>query len=342
MSDAVSKARECDAAGRSSEALNHLVAGVNAKDAAATTELGKRLLIGDRAPNLPRDGARFIDEADRLGSAEAAAILAVLYALGTHQGYGLGHAVDKLAQAAARGWKPAQDQLLLLSGEPGASSASADWTRFPGLIDPDVWLSVPAGVDLSTSPHVRSFPEFASAAVCRWLIDKASTRLTRALVYEALSRKTTVSDTRTNTAATFNLLDADVVSVLVQNRIAASLGLSLRQLEPFAVLHYAEGEEITEHYDFVDPNIPNYEEEVRQKGQRIVTFLLYLNDDYEAGETQFCKLGISHKGQCGEGLFFVNSHSDGSSDVRTLHAGRPPQRGEKWIVSQFVRDRATF
>ncbi|HMB73516.1 MAG TPA: 2OG-Fe(II) oxygenase [Gammaproteobacteria bacterium] len=342
MSEAVAKARQCDAAGRHSEAISHLVAGVNAKDAEAATVLGKRLLIGDRAPNLPRDGAQLIAEAHELGSAEAAAMLSVLYALGTKQGFGLEHAVEKLAEAAARGWQPAQGQLQLLAGEHGTSGAAPDWAGVAASIDLDAWLSVPAGADLSTAPHIRSFPDFASAAVCRWLIDKASGRLTRALVYEALSRRTTVSDTRTNTAATFNLLDADLVSVLVQNRIAASLGLSLRQLEPFAVLHYAEGEEITEHYDFVDPNIPNYEEEVRQKGQRIVTFLLYLNDDYEAGETQFCELGISHKGQCGEGLFFVNSHPDGSANVATLHAGRPPRHGEKWIVSQFVRDRATF
>jgi hypothetical protein len=28
--------------------------------------------------------------------------------------------------------------------------------------------------------------------------------------------------------------------------------------------------------------------------------------------------------------------------VRTLHAGRPPRAGEKWIVSQFVRNRPVF
>ena len=106
MSEAVAKARDCDAAGRHSDAISELVAGVNAQDAAATTELGKRLLIGDRAPNLPRDGARLIAEADALGSAEAAAILAVLYALGTNQAYGIGDAVDKLVCAAERGWQP--------------------------------------------------------------------------------------------------------------------------------------------------------------------------------------------------------------------------------------------
>jgi prolyl 4-hydroxylase len=30
---------------------------------------------------------------------------------------------------------------------------------------------------------------------------------------------------------------------------------------------------------------------------------------------------------------------DGQADLRTLHSGEPPTRGEKWVFSQFVRDR---
>jgi hypothetical protein len=108
------------------------------------------------------------------------------------------------------------------------------------------------------------------------------------------------------------------------------------------VLHYAEGEQITNHFDFIDPKVPDYEQQIAEQGQRDVTFLIYLNDDYTGGETEFPRLGISHKGQRAQGLFFVNSLPDGSPDLRTLHAGRPPLQGEKWIVSQFVRDRPTF
>jgi hypothetical protein len=140
----------------------------------------------------------------------------------------------------------------------------------------------------------------------------------------------------------FNLLDTDFVCVLVQLRMAASLGKSIRYFEPITVLHYAEGEQITEHYDFVDPNVPDYDQEIAQKGQRVVTFLIYLNDDYEGGETEFPRSGVSHKGRRREGLYFVNALADGRADTRTLHAGRPPRNGEKWIVSQFVRDRPLF
>jgi prolyl 4-hydroxylase len=166
--------------------------------------------------------------------------------------------------------------------------------------------------------------------------------LSRALVYEALSKEVTVHPTRTNTAAIFNILETDVVCVLAQQRMAACLEVPFQHFEPITVLHYAEGEEITEHFDFVDPNVPDYEQEITRKGQRIATFLVYLNDDYGGGETDFPRAGVSHKGRAGEGLVFINALDDGSADQRTLHAGRPPYAGEKWIVSQFVRNRPVF
>jgi len=166
--------------------------------------------------------------------------------------------------------------------------------------------------------------------------------LSRALVYEALRKEVTVHPTRTNTAATFGMLETDFVCILTQVRMAAALGVPFRQFEAISVLHYAEGEEITEHFDFVDPKVPDYEQEIAQRGQRIATFLIYLNDDYGGGETEFPRVGVRHKGHKTQGIVFINSLPDGSADVRTLHAGRPPKGGEKWIVSQFVRDRRAF
>jgi prolyl 4-hydroxylase len=110
-------------------------------------------------------------------------------------------------------------------------------------------------------------------------------------------------------------------------------------MEAATVLHYAVGETIGDHYDFVDPEQPGYAEEILRRGTRVLTFLVYLNDEYAGGETVFPKLNLSHSGQRGEGMFFVNTLADGQADVRTLHNGRPPTRGEKWIFSQFVRNR---
>ncbi len=124
--------------------------------------------------------------------------------------------------------------------------------------------------------------------------------------------------------------------------MAAACGVSERMMEGPTVLHYAPGEQIGNHYDFVDPHsTPDYAAEMERNGQRVITFLVYLNEDYEGGETDFPTLGFSHKGKKGDSLYFVNALPDLSPDMRALHAGRPTTRGDKWMVTQFVRSRAT-
>jgi prolyl 4-hydroxylase len=317
------------------------VAGARKRDVEATTRLGKRLLVGDRAPCLPKDGAGLVAEASAAGGAEAAALLAVLYAVGASPRHDLAAGLDSLIVSAERGWLPARDQLEVL-GAAGDAIPFADPQRWRALgqrVDLAAWRTPPPSVDLSTSPLVRSYRDLVSEHVCRWLVRRARPRLTRALVYEALKREVIVGSSRTNTAASFNLLETDLVLVLAQLRMAACLNMSIRYFEAVSVLHYGAGEEITDHYDFVDPDVPGYEQDLKQRGERVVTFLIYLNDDYGGGETAFPKLGFDHKGMRGEGLFFVNALPDGKPDTRMLHAGRPASPGEKWIVSQFVRNR---
>jgi hypothetical protein len=67
----------------------------------------------------------------------------------------------------------------------------------------------------------------------------------------------------------------------------------------------------------------------RCNGQRMVTFLVYLNDDYDGGQTEFPRLKVSHSGKAGDGFYFVNALPDGTADTRTLHAGRTPLTGRE-------------
>ena len=52
LSPEVLRAEQSDASGAHGDAIDHLVAGMRKKDVEATTRLGKRLLVGDRAPCL--------------------------------------------------------------------------------------------------------------------------------------------------------------------------------------------------------------------------------------------------------------------------------------------------
>ena len=339
MQSALTLAAEHDLAGRHDDAINALARATQAGDLEAMTELGKRLVIGDRGPLLPKDGTGFLIDAFKGGHAEAALKLATLTALGAHVEQSWHGALALLVFAAQRGSESARGQLRALAGTAAAADVGAgeqQWLRLAQRIDHDYWMSAPAGQTLCADPLVRVYRDFVPDSVCEWLIERARPNLKRALIYDPVGGKDVADHMRTNSAAGFDLMHADLVQVAVQCRMSAAVGVSVHQMEGPTVLHYAKGEQITNHYDFVNPRIPNYDAEIKQRGQRIITFLVYLNDDYDGGETTFPELGIVHRGTAGDGLYFINAHADLTPNRRMLHTGSPPLRGEKWVVSQFI------
>ena len=110
-------------------------------------------------------------------------------------------------------------------------------------------------------------------------------------------------------------------------------------MELTKVLHYSVGERFDLHFDFIDPAVPDFANELAARGQRLATFLVYLNDDYEGGETEFPLVALRHRGLVGSALYFANVDSSGEPDRLTIHAGLAPTSGEKWLLSQWIRSR---
>jgi prolyl 4-hydroxylase len=341
---AVALAAKHEAAGRYDDAVEELARAAQSGDAEATTQLGKHLILGDLGPHLPQDGTRLLAEAVAAGSVEAALRLATLAALGCHVEQSWSRALSLLVFAAEKGSPAARGQLQLFARRRLADpeQPAGEWRRLAESIDFATWIAPAGSRSLHADPAVRSFPEFTEDEVCSWLIERAKGNLKRALVYDPTHGHDIADHMRTNTAAGFDLMTADLVQVALQYRMAVSVGLPIDNMEGPTVLHYEVGQEITNHYDFLNPRSPNYQDEVTRRGERIITFLVYLNDDYGGGETEFPKLGIRHKGKRREGLLFVNALPSGRPDLRMVHAGTPPTSGEKWIVSQFIRNRAVL
>ena len=146
-------------------------------------------------------------------------------------------------------------------------------------------------------------------------------------------------ESRTNSCAGFPFPDQRLPLLILRARVAASIGLPLAALEESAILHYAPGQTFAPHFDFLDPSSPVHATAIQTEGQRVLTVLIYLNDGYDGGETDFCDIGFAFKGRRGDALMFWNVHPDGHPDSLTRHAGRPPTRGEKWLFSQWIRCR---
>jgi hypothetical protein len=314
-----------------------------AGDPDAQFALGARLIAeADTFEKFERVAA-LIEESARCGHAEASCTLATLAAVGAGRPRDWSRALDHLELAAERGSEHARGQLRLLSRASRPSSedgqAEDDWRGARGRIDIDELLRPPDPIALSDAPRLRLFRGFAQPDECRWLIDRLRPKLHPAVVWDLDSGESVVDPYRSNSAADLPLLDMDVVIALLKARISAATRLPEFIFELPQIMRYAVGEEFRLHHDFLDPEKPGFAEDFAQRGQRMGTFLIYLNDDFEGGETEFPKAGISFRGAIGDGLFFANVTRDGRPDPLTQHAGRPPTRGEKWILSQWIRER---
>ncbi len=166
----------------------------------------------------------------------------------------------------------------------------------------------------------------------------ASGGLQRAKVYRS-SSTAQVAETRTNREMSFTIFNADVVVSLIRDRIAAACGAAVTHFEIAKLLHYSPGEQFALHADFIEPKTPELARDLAARGQRAATFLIYLNDGYEGGATQFPRLDWQYRGGRGDALLFSNVDAGGAPDYDTVHAGMPPTSGEKWVLSQWIRTR---
>ena len=94
-------------------------------------------------------------------------------------------------------------------------------------------------------------------------------------------------------------------------------------------MRYQPGQHYRPHLDAV-PGLAN---------QRALTLLVYLNEDYDGGETRFTRLGLTHRGRKGDGLLFANCLPDGRPDPLSEHAGLAVRSGTKRIASRWIRQR---
>lgn len=303
-------------------------------DAQALTVLGRRLLVGDGVPMSSDKGVATLRDAAARGSGEAAALLSICSAWGVGQQRNVEAALDYLLHAAQLGWQPALRELQLL-----ARDSAADPEALRSKVDLNAWRAPPAVRVAFDKPRIIVIERFATAQECQWIMARASGGgLQRAKVYRS-SPTAQVADTRTNREMAFTIFNADVVLSLIRDRIAAVTRAPASHFEIAKLLHYSPGEQFALHADFIEAKTPELARELAQRGQRAATFLIYLNEGYEGGATQFPRLSWQYRGGCGDALLFSNVDAAGAPDYETVHAGMPPTSGEKWVLSQWIRTR---
>lgn len=181
--------------------------------------------------------------------------------------------------------------------------------------------------ELSADPTIRLVRKLLSPDECEYLIEKAKPLLRPSLVIDPLSRQAKPDPVRTSSGMNFDPSQEDLVVNAINRRIATVTDTAFACGEMLSILSYKSTEEYRPHVDAL-PNAAN---------QRHITALIYLNDDYTAGETRFTQLGLQVRGQKGDCLIFRNATDEGRPDPRTRHAGLPVGEGVKWLASRWIR-----
>jgi prolyl 4-hydroxylase len=246
-----------------------------------------------------------------------------------------GHAAAAASYAAfvgngtggASDW-PAALALLRQQGDPGAAVqlALVAKMRLTAAGDP---LELPDEERLSGRPFVSAFRALFSAAECDFLIAEASPWLQPSVVIDPQTGRQLRNPIRSSDGMAFGYRQEGPALHALNRRLAAVSGTDVRQGESLQVLRYRPGQEYKPHFDAL----------AGESNQRILTVLVYLNDDYQGGETLFLKTGLRFKGRRGDALLFRNTGPDGRADEQAQHAGLPVTAGEKIIASRWIRAR---
>lgn len=124
----------------------------------------------------------------------------------------------------------------------------------------------------------------------------------------------------------------------ISDKVSQITGYPVSHQEDLQVVHYGVGGMFTPHYD---PCVMEDDECKRMNGEsgtRVFTFLIYLNDDMEGGETVFPMIREKIKPVKGSAILFKSTDDSGRLISRSQHGGAKVKSGEKWICNKWVRE----
>lgn len=193
----------------------------------------------------------------------------------------------------------------------------------------------PAVVTLSHEPSVKLYKNFITPVEAKHLIHLAKERLKRSTVQ--INGEKVVDTQRTSSSAHLAKAEDEIVKE-IERRACALVNCNESHMEPLQIVHYTQGQKYSLHYDYFS------EAELQhQSGQRVHTFLVYLNNvsEKDGGTTIFPELYLDVAPTLGTALYFRDTDEQGKTQPKTLHGGSEIKtKGiEKWACNIWIRDK---
>lgn len=187
-------------------------------------------------------------------------------------------------------------------------------------------------------PQAVVFDGLLSDAECDAVTELGRARLVRSTAVDQLTGQDTVVANRTSDGGFFALGETPLIAQLEQ-RFARLMGVPLEHGEGLQLLRYGPGGEYRPHFDYFVPTDMGSTKHLQRGGQRTATLIVYLNEVERGGATAFPEAGFAVTPKKGRALYFRYMNARSHLDPLSLHAGLPVERGEKWIITKWVRER---
>lgn len=181
-------------------------------------------------------------------------------------------------------------------------------------------------------PCILHLENALSDEECDELIQISEQRLEPSTVIDPKTGEEKLATGRTSNGMSYSLHEHPLVAK-IEKRIAELTGFPVRNGEGLQILNYKIGHEYKAHFDY----FPTNKVDPGRGGQRVATFLMYLNDVEAGGETVFPKAGVSIVPKKGSAVYFHYGNSKGQVDPMSLHSSIPVMKGEKWVATKWIR-----
>ena len=198
-------------------------------------------------------------------------------------------------------------------------------------------------VYLSKIPEIYYIDNFLKDKEIDYIINESKAKLKKANVSFLKKDKDKYKNYtgRTNSSHWLDK-NSDPISLNLCKRIAKEIDCDWKHFENYQVIYYGENEEYKYHFDAYDKqNKEKYKKYCGERGNRLKTVLVYLNDVEEGGGTGFKNIngGTEVKPIKGRMVVFENVNKKNIIYKRSLHAGLPIIKGEKWAFNLWLREK---
>jgi len=129
----------------------------------------------------------------------------------------------------------------------------------------------------------------------------------------------------------------DPVIHQLYKRLSKQFNFPIENAEDLQVVKYNANGYYREHHDACCEKNEECKDFVKRGGQRVLTILIYLNDDFEEGATKFPKLNLELKAPVYGGVVFYPLKNN-TCDPEALHTGTPVKSGTKYVCNIWVRE----